>query len=79
MRRYLSNGILIAGLCTAFATGSPAHADSAVPNSASEVHPLLIGAPAPAVTLRDTDGGAIELTDVLGDKPTILFFYRGGW
>jgi len=79
MRRYLSNGILIAGLCAAFATGRPLLADSAVPNSASEVHPLLIGAKAPEVKLHDADGGEVELTDVLGGKPTILFFYRGGW
>ena len=69
--------IAIVGLLFAAFTGS-AMAD-AHPTSAAEIQPLLIGAQAPDVTLRDAGGEAVELPALLGEKPTILIFYRGGW
>lgn len=79
MRRWILHALFLVGLCAVFVTGSASQADSQIPVSATEVHPLLIGAMVPSVSLRDANGGPIELTDVLGGKPTILFFYRGGW
>lgn len=50
-----------------------------VAESAEEVHPLLIGAQAPDVTLRDVESNGVGLRTLLAEKPTILIFYRGGW
>ncbi len=50
-----------------------------VAESAEEVHPLLIGAQAPDVTVRDIESNKVELHTLLAEKPTVLVFYRGGW
>jgi len=47
--------------------------------SAEQVSPLLIGARAPALTLKQADGSAFDLGDAMTSKPTIVIFYRGGW
>jgi len=47
--------------------------------SASETKPLRTGAAIPAARLTDFDGKATTLKAVLGGKPTVLVFYRGGW
>lgn len=54
-------------------------ADDTVAPSADRVRPLLIGATVPSVTLATSDGEAIELSEVLSRKPTVVVFYRGGW
>ncbi len=43
------------------------------------VRPLLIGATVPPVPLTDSEGEAVDLGDVLSNKPTVVIFYRGGW
>ncbi|MBB1268943.1 peroxiredoxin-like family protein [Shewanella sp. SR44-3] len=43
------------------------------------VMPLMNGQVLPEVTLKDLDGAAVNLTELVGQKPTIFFFYRGGW
>ena len=58
----------------------PTHAEAAsLPDSASEVRPLLVGSEAPSVTLRKPDGSNFDLKAAIEKKPTILVFYRGGW
>jgi peroxiredoxin len=54
-------------------------ADERVPTDATQIRPLLIGAPVPDVTLRDATGAARPLRAALGGQPTVLVFYRGGW
>ncbi len=74
----LSSGA--AGLSGAQAAGASADSvPQSVPSSAAEVRPLLIGAPAPEVTLVSLDGSPVGLREVLAQQPTILVFYRGGW
>lgn len=45
----------------------------------NNVMPLLNGHQIPAVTLQDVDGNAVDLAKLVSQKPTIFFFYRGGW
>lgn len=47
--------------------------------TAEEATPLLIGAKTPAVTLANQKGEAIELSDVLAGKSSVVIFYRGSW
>ncbi|PIR15628.1 MAG: antioxidant AhpC [Elusimicrobia bacterium CG11_big_fil_rev_8_21_14_0_20_64_6] len=65
-------------LLLSLALAAPAFAAS-VPESPSEVRPLLIGAAAPDASLRGLDGKAVTLKKRLAGKPTVLVFYRGGW
>ena len=60
-------------------TSSPAKDTPDVAASPEEIHPLLIGASAPPLTLRSGDGKPFDLNTALGEKPTILILYRGGW
>lgn len=50
-----------------------------IADSPQTVRPLLNGMTAPAVTLLDQQGKSVELLAELGNKPTVLVFYRGGW
>lgn len=50
-----------------------------VPDSPSEVRPLLIGAPVPKVTLQTVDGNPFDLNAAVSGRPSVLIFYRGGW
>ena len=52
---------------------------SELPGAAKDVHPLLIGASVPAVTIKTLDGEPYDLQERLDGKPSLLVFYRGGW
>lgn len=41
--------------------------------------PLGVGAKAPDAKVLNADGSAVALSSVLGGKPTVLIFFRGGW
>lgn len=45
----------------------------------NNVMPLLNGHQIPAITLQDVNGKAVALDKLVAQKPTIFFFYRGGW
>lgn len=45
----------------------------------NNVMPLLNGHQIPAVTLQNVEGNAVDLAKLVAQKPTIFFFYRGGW
>ena len=51
----------------------------ALPASAKDVCPLLVGEKVPAVGLETAAGEVVQLQDLVDGKPTILIFYRGGW
>jgi peroxiredoxin len=40
---------------------------------------VAIDQAAPDATLEDADGKEVRLTSVLGKRPTLVVFYRGGW
>src|SRR4051812_24809426 len=52
---------------------------AAIAPSAEEVHPLTVGAKAPAPQLVAPDGKEFDLAAALARKPTVLIFFRGGW
>ena len=68
-------------ICLALFVGLPltVTAASELPGAAQDVHPLLIGARVPAVTVQTLDGEPYELRDRLDGQQTMLVFYRGGW
>ena len=47
--------------------------------SDNDVAPLLNGQNIPDVTLKDLQGNSVNLQQLVQQKPTIFFFYRGGW
>jgi hypothetical protein len=70
-------GLLFGGsMLIAGVTGISAQS---IPDSAERVHPLLVGAQAPDVSFKRSDGGDFVLRKAAADKPVILIFYRGGW
>lgn len=54
-------------------------AQGRVAASPDDVHPLLIGATIPDITLTDVDYQSVELLQVVRQKPAIIIYYRGGW
>lgn len=47
--------------------------------SAEKVTPVLISSTIPDVAVKNTDGEAVKLRNIVKDQPTIFVFYRGGW
>ena len=58
---------------------SLAAAQTTVPMNANEAKPLGKGAMVPSVTLQTLDGNSKSLKSIIGNKPTVVVFYRGGW
>lgn len=69
--------LIAAALVLAGAALSAARAE--MPSSAMDVHPLLIRAEVPGVTLQTADGGKFDLAAEVRRQPSIVIFYRGGW
>jgi peroxiredoxin len=69
------------GLLWAAVLGLSAVPSRGVPlaDSPEDVRPLAAGAVSPSAKLLSREGKEVELSVVLGGKPTILIFYRGGW
>lgn len=53
----------------------------AKPIASDEYHvmPLMNGQQIPNVDLHDVEGNKVNLEELTAKKPTIFFFYRGGW
>jgi hypothetical protein len=47
--------------------------------SADTVKPLAVGDRVPGASLVTMAGEQTTLAEVLGGKPTVLVFFRGGW
>jgi len=54
-------------------------ANTPIADSPEQVTPLLNGLTIPAVSLTDSQGKAVTLTELVKQKPSVLVFYRGGW
>jgi len=50
-----------------------------IPLSANDVHPLAVGASVPDGTLTTIEGKKASLKTLIGQKPSVIIFYRGGW
>ncbi len=69
-------------LFTAFQTVAVEHRNTMknIAESADQVRPLMNGQQVPAAIETTTiEGKKLPLAQVLNNKKTILFFYRGGW
>lgn len=55
------------------------NAQDAVPKSATDIAPLLIGEKIPNVILKSSENTDVQLSDLLKKKKSVLVFYRGGW
>ena len=56
-----------------------AHAQNAVPKSATDITPLLIGEKISNIILKSAENTDVPLADLLKKKKSVLVFYRGGW
>jgi peroxiredoxin len=74
----MSSGIAITTLAATLSAGAD-DAGSRVPEDATQVCPVLTGAPVPSVVVRDGSGAELDLAALVDGKPTVLVFYRGGW
>jgi len=50
-----------------------------IAETADQVAPLMNGQQVPSVKVTTISGEQLPLSQVLNNKKTILFFYRGGW
>lgn len=50
-----------------------------IAENAEKVSPLLNGQTIPDTIVYDTEDKAHKLHDIIGKKPTVMIFYRGGW
>ncbi|MCG8527721.1 MAG: AhpC/TSA family protein [Opitutales bacterium] len=50
-----------------------------LPQSPSEIHPLIPGTSVPSGEVQTVEGDSALLTDLFGKGRSILIFYRGGW
>lgn len=66
-------------LATAILLSSLSVSAKPIANDELSVSPLLNGQQIPAVTLQDLNGKNVNLAELSAQKPTIFFFYRGGW
>lgn len=44
-----------------------------------EISPLLIGEKVPDTEITSSENSQISLLEIVGKKPSVLLFYRGGW
>jgi len=58
---------------------SAVHAQNEIAKSAIDIAPLLIGEKIPALTLKTAENKAVDLSELLRKKKTVLIFYRGNW
>ncbi|MGF1586584.1 MAG: peroxiredoxin-like family protein [Bacteroidales bacterium] len=73
MHKHLFFFILIAGLFSGL------HISAQIPERAEDISPLLIGETIPDATLTNPDGKQQQFSDIIGNQPAVLLFYRGGW
>jgi peroxiredoxin len=56
-----------------------AWAGAMVADSPREVTPLEVGELIPDASARDPEGQPVQLSALVGGRPTLIVFYRGGW
>jgi len=71
--------VIVSAVATVLSVTSAAHGAMGIAASAEEVHPLGVGSRVPDAHLTTMQGESTTLGKVLGGKPTLLIFFRGGW
>lgn len=56
-----------------------ANAQTALPKTANDIAPLLIGEKIPDLILKSAENKDTQLATLFKNKKTVLVFYRGGW
>lgn len=56
-----------------------ANAQNAIPKSAIDIAPLLIGEKIPNTKVKTPDNEDVQIADFTKKKKTVLVVYRGGW
>ncbi len=82
LRNVLGFFLLAVISVAAFAKGGVVEAgvvEVGVAKSAEDVCPIKVGQTIPEASLRTIEGQLIQLKGLVGKKPTLLIFYRGGW
>ncbi|PHN03654.1 peroxiredoxin-like family protein [Flavilitoribacter nigricans] len=72
---FIRSLFFIAAITFSFANSIHAQ----IAEKAEDVAPLLVGETFPNIEVIGTDEQTIGFLEVLGKKPTVLIFYRGGW
>jgi len=54
-------------------------ASAQLADNAEDISPMLIGETVPDIILKSKASNNQSLLSILGKKPTVLLFYRGGW
>jgi peroxiredoxin len=66
-------------IVTALTLTSLASVAKPIASDENHVRPLLNGHQIPSLILQSVDGKAVALSTLVAQKPTVFFFYRGGW
>ena len=74
----MKRNIFIVTLVAAMAFIAPA-AKAQYAATAADTNPLKLGQTVPDIMLEDGAGASRSLHSVIGDKPTLMMFYRGDW
>ena len=73
---YLTRLFKFIATCTLLLTFS---SQAEIAPDENQLTPLLNGHTIPGVTLKDLNNQGIDLNQLTREKPTVFFFYRGGW
>jgi len=57
----------------------PGNSFAQLPQTSLDISPLLIGESVPDAELISSKGEAVMFSELLKEKPTVVFFYRGNW
>ncbi|MBQ4879482.1 AhpC/TSA family protein [Pseudoalteromonas luteoviolacea] len=71
--------VLLFALLLAVLPSASAATVTNISNSQETVAPLLPGLEAPAITLKNNQGKAVDLAKLYQNKTTLVVVYRGGW
>lgn len=64
---------------TSFSSQASADQTKTIAETADLITPLLNGQQVPSVITKTVSNKEVNLTDIIKNKKTVLFFYRGGW
>jgi peroxiredoxin len=82
MRRlFLASLLTLTSLIsvTSFSSLADVSQTKAIAETADLITPLLNGQQVPSVTAKTVTAKEVNLKDVMQNKKTVMFFYRGGW
>lgn len=77
--RTMRNSALFLCLIILNVLTSVSRAETPVPASAEETNPIKKGEKLKSARVREPDGSAKNILDVIAAAPTVLVLYRGGW